>query len=125
VQTYFAVVAGGAIGSVFRYSLSTYVYSLLGQPRFPFANFVINLSGSFLIGILVQLFDTGVLVSPVLRIALISGVLGGYTTFSSFSFETIALLRDGLWLLALINAVGSVLLGVAACWAGIRLAQMI
>ena len=65
------------------------------------------------------------LVSPTVRVAVLTGVLGGYTTFSSFSLETLALLRDGEVWLAGLNAVGSVLLGLAAVWAGVRLAQSI
>ena len=63
------------------------------------------------------------IVSPTVRVALLTGVLGGYTTFSSFSFETLSLLRNGEWLLAAVNALGSVALGLIAVWAGMRLAQ--
>jgi CrcB protein len=70
------------------------------------------------------LFEARLLVSPAMRIALLTGVLGGYTTFSSFSFETYALLRDGEVLRGILNAAGSVLLGLAAVWLGIRLAQL-
>jgi fluoride exporter len=69
------------------------------------------------------LFEARVLVSPTVRAALLTGVLGGYTTFSSFSFETFSLLRDGEMWLALVNALGSVLLGLVAVWMGARLAQ--
>ncbi len=118
------VLLGGAIGTGCRYGLSSLVYSLIERPNFPYANFIINISGSFIIGFLAELFDQGLLASPTLRVALFTGLLGGYTTFSSFSFETFLLLRDGEWFRAIFNAAGSVLLGLMAVWAGIRLAQL-
>lgn len=122
---YLAVLAGGAFGTALRYSLSTLIYSRIEQPTFPYANLVINVSGSFMIGLLAELFDTRMLISPALRVAVLTGILGGYTTFSSFSFETYELLRDGeLWRGAL-NASASVLLGLAAVWAGVRIAQLL
>jgi CrcB protein len=125
------VLIGGALGTGCRYGLSLFVQSLSssqnadGKTPFPYATFLINVSGSFVIGLLAELFDSKVPVSPVVRAALLTGVLGGYTTFSSFSLETLALLRDGSWLPAFINAVGSVLLGLLAVWLGVRLAQML
>lgn len=122
----FWVLLGGAFGTGCRYGLSNFVYAyVFKKPTFPYANFIINVSGSFIIGLLAELFETRVLASPTMRAALLTGVLGGYTTFSSFSFETFSLLRDGEWLLAAINAVGSVTLGLIAVWAGVRLAQFI
>lgn len=121
---YLAVLAGGALGTGLRYSLSTFIYSTIARPTFPYANLVINISGSFMIGLLAELFDSRALVSPTVRVAVLTGILGGYTTFSSFSFETYELLRDGeIWRGAL-NASGSVLLGLAAVWAGVRIAQL-
>jgi CrcB protein len=118
------VLLGGALGTGCRYWLSTFVYSVIEKPSFPYANFIINVSGSFIIGILAELFDARVLISPTVRAALLTGVLGGYTTFSSFSLETFALLRDGEMWLALVNALGSVLLGLMAVWMGVRLVQL-
>jgi CrcB protein len=118
------VLLGGAVGTGCRYWLSTFVYSVVEKPSFPYANFIINVSGSFIIGILAELFEAQVLVSPTMRAALLTGVLGGYTTFSSFSLETFSLLRDGETWLALVNAFGSVLLGLVAVWMGARLAQL-
>jgi CrcB protein len=118
-----AVLLGGAVGTGFRYGLSTFIYSLVEKPSFPYANFIINVSGSFVIGLLAELFDTRVLVSPTVRVALLTGVLGGYTTFSSYSFETFSLVRDGEMWLAALNALGSVALGLVAVWLGVRLAQ--
>ena len=121
---YLAVLAGGAFGTGLRYSLSTLIYSTIREPTFPYANLVINVSGSFMIGLLAELFEARLLVSPTIRIAILTGILGGYTTFSSFSFETYALLRDGELWRGILNASASVLLGLAAVWLGIRLAQL-
>jgi fluoride exporter len=118
-----AVLVGGAVGTGFRYFISTFIYSRVKQPGFPYANLFINVSGSFIIGLLAEWFDTRMPVSPTLRVALLTGVLGGYTTFSSFSFETFSLIRDGQAWLALLNAAGSVTLGLIAVWLGVRLAQ--
>ncbi len=119
------IMLGGALGTGCRYWLSTFVYSLVEKPSFPYANFIINVSGSFIIGFLAELFEARALVSPTIRAALLTGVLGGYTTFSSFSFETFSLLRDGGKWLAILNALGSVALGLIAVWIGVRLAQLI
>ncbi|MCI0488181.1 MAG: fluoride efflux transporter CrcB [Blastocatellia bacterium] len=123
MQKILLVVLGGAFGTGFRYLLSSLIYSFVKEPSFPYANLVINVSGSFLIGLLAELFEARLLVSPSMRVALLTGVLGGYTTFSSFSFETYSLLRDGETGFALLNVSMSVVLGLAAVWAGIRVAQ--
>ncbi|HSB08850.1 MAG TPA: fluoride efflux transporter CrcB [Blastocatellia bacterium] len=122
---YLSVLAGGALGTGLRYSLSTLIYSVVKEPTFPYANLVINVSGSLMIGILAELFESRLLISPTIRVALLTGVLGGYTTFSSFSFETYALLRDGETWRGILNAVASVVLGLAAVWAGVKLAELL
>ena len=122
---YIAVLAGGALGTGLRYSISSLIYSAIKDPDFPYANLVINVSGSFLIGLLAELFETRVLVPPTVRIAVFTGLLGGYTTFSSFSFETYALLRDGEIWRGILNAAASVVLGLTAVWLGVRIAQLI
>ena len=122
---YLSVLAGGALGTGLRYSLSTLIYSIIKEPTFPYANLVINVSGSLMIGILAELFETRLLIAPTIRVALLTGVLGGYTTFSSFSFETYALLRDGEMWRGILNAVASVVLGLTAVWLGVRIAQLI
>lgn len=119
------VLAGGAAGTGFRYFLSSLIYSKVRQPTFPYANLIINVSGSFLIGLLAELFEARLLVSPTTRIALLTGVLGGYTTFSSFAFETFSLVRDGQMGLAALNVSASMVLGLGAVWLGIRLAQLL
>ena len=115
---------GGAFGTGCRYGLAMLVNTRLGEPAFPYAHLIINVSGSFLIGLLAELFETRLPEARTVRVALVTGVLGGYTTFSSFSLETWTLLHSGKPELAVVNAAGSVLMGLGAVWAGIRLAQL-
>ena len=118
------VLLGGALGTGCRFGLSNVVNSWLQQPTFPYANLIINVSGSLIIGLLAELFETRILVSPTLRAAVFTGILGGYTTFSAFSLETFSLLRNGQAWLGLLNAGGSVILGLTAVWLGMRLAHL-
>lgn len=119
------VLLGGAIGTGCRFGVTNLVAATMGWRQFPYATFLINITGSFAIGFLAQLFDGRVAVSPELRAALIVGVLGGYTTFSSFSLETLNLLRDGAWMQALLYPVASVVLGLIAVWGGVQAARLI
>lgn len=114
------VMLGGAVGAGLRYGLGAWVQTLSG-PSFPWSTFLINVSGSFLIGMVVRL-NLGGALSPEARLFLAVGVLGGYTTFSSFSYETLTLVQQGEWLKALLYALGSVVLGFAAVLLAYRLA---
>lgn len=119
------VLLGGALGTGCRFAVSNLVAATIGLRQFPVATFLINVSGSFLIGFLAEWFDARATVSPELRAAVLVGILGGYTTFSSFSLETLNLLRDGAWQKALLYPMGSVLLGLLAVWCGVQLARWI
>lgn len=119
------VLLGGAVGAGCRYGLALWVSEWLNHPRFPAGTLVINLLGSFVIGLLAELFRLQVLTSPELRLALITGVLGGFTTFSAYSLENLALLREGAPWLAATYAIGSVAGGLLCAWAGMRLAQLL
>jgi CrcB protein len=125
MRTLILVMLGGAFGTGLRYSLSSLVHLAVKQPKIPLATFIVNLSGSFLIGLLVEAFASRFPVSPSARATVLVGILGGYTTFSSFSFETFSLIREGDFWLAALNVSASVLLGLAAVWAGMRFAQVI
>jgi CrcB protein len=120
-----AVALGGAIGSVLRFVISTAATNRFG-PGFPMGTFAINVTGSFAIGVVAELALTRAFgVSAEVRTFLVVGILGGYTTFSSFTLESLNLLRDGAPLTALGYSVGSVVLGVIAAYAGLVVARMV
>src|SRR5574342_305604 len=96
------VCLGSALGGGARYLLSLAALRLLG-PSFPYGTLVVNLVGSFLLGLLMHLALETTLVSPSLRIFLTTGVLGGLTTYSTFNYETLSLASEGDWQLAVIN----------------------
>ena len=85
---------GGGIGAALRYRMTGSVYRILGT-TFPYGTLLVNVLGSILIGFCMAFFDERFVVQPALRLFLTIGVLGGFTTFSTFSYETIALLREG------------------------------
>jgi CrcB protein len=110
------VLAGGGIGSLVRY-LAALAINEHYDGRFPLATFLINVTGSFIIGLMLVLLDREDLLHPNLRPLLVTGFLGGYTTFSTFEWEILALGRSAPPM-ALIYAISSVLVGFMACWAG-------
>jgi CrcB protein len=118
------VFAGGGAGSVLRYAVGLWVEARTG-PGFPWGTFAVNLSGCFLIGVIATLADEHAWVTPAARLALVTGVLGGYTTFSAFGLETWQLVEDGRALYAAVNAAASVAAGVAAVVAGIALTRQL
>lgn len=118
MERYLLVMLGGALGAALRYGLGTWVQGLSG-PGFPWSTFLINLSGSFLIGLVLRLSLDGAL-SPEWRLFLTVGVLGGYTTFSTFSWETLTLVQQGEWAKAFLYVAGSVVLGFGLVWLAYR-----
>jgi CrcB protein len=116
-QVWLAV--GGAAGTLLRYWLNLLMTAWFGE-RLPWGTIVINISGSFLIGLLAALTEPGGrwMASSDIRLFLMVGVCGGYTTFSSFSLQTLILLQTGEPLRAAANVVGSVTLGLLAVWIG-------
>lgn len=117
MDRYLMVMLGGATGSLARYIISIAIMSRFG-PRFPLGTFAINVTGSFFIGLLMTLFTERPDLHPNWRILLVVGFLGGYTTFSSFEWETFGLMREGGKWLAALNVVGSVVFGYGAVWLG-------
>ena len=115
---------GGFLGAIARYGVSLWVGERWGR-SFPLGTFVINVSGSMLIGLLMPLLTERFIVNPHWRLLLVVGFLGAYTTFSTFEYETGALLKDGELLYAGLNVVLSVLVGFAALKLGEMLAKMI
>lgn len=116
------IAAGGALGTLLRYWINLFVVQILGE-ALPWGTIGINISGSFFIGLFAALTETGgYLVVPTdLRLFVLVGVCGGYTTFSSFSLQTLALLQAGEPQRAALNVIGSVTLCLLAVWVGYSL----
>lgn len=119
LQMYLAVAAGGALGTVSRYFLSGAVAGAFGE-TFPWGTLIINITGSFIIGFFGGLTgpDGRLLVSGTTRQFVMTGFCGGYTTFSSFSLQTLNLMNDGEWAAASGNVLGSVILCLLFVWLG-------
>lgn len=116
LKSYLLVGLGGMVGSVLRFAFgSLYLHHYPGL-KFPWATFLINLSGCFLIGLVAALTETSFHYNSGIRLLVISGFLGGFTTFSAFGLETLHLYKEGLTLLALLYAGGSVMLGCMMVW---------
>jgi CrcB protein len=114
------VAAGGAIGSVARYALSTFVLRATGT-LFPLGTFVVNAVGCLCFGVVVGAAEQRIALSPEARTFILAGVLGGFTTFSSYVFESAGLIRDGQMTAAIVNIAGQVVAGLAAFWIGAAL----
>jgi CrcB protein len=119
---YLLILAGGGAGSLARYIAGTAIMTRFGS-RFPMGTLVVNVTGSFLIGLIMTLLTERLPASTYWRPLLVIGFLGGYTTFSSFEWETYSAVRDGGFWLGLANVVASVTLGYAAVWLGALIAR--
>ncbi len=117
-----AIALGGAVGAALRWWVSTRVYAWLGQD-FPFGTLVVNVLGSFLMGLLVSILLERFSLDGIVRALLLIGFLGAFTTFSTFAMETVALLEQGAWFKAMLNASANVLLCVLATWLGLSLGR--
>jgi CrcB protein len=117
-----AVAAGGALGSVLRYLVSSWFVARVGS-ALPWGTFFINVSGSLAIGMVLQLAMSRTDFSPYLRLFFATGILGGYTTFSTYAFEIVLLMNTNLGFESAVYALGSVVAGVAAAYAGTLLAR--
>jgi len=116
---------GGFLGSVLRYLVGGWVHRLLDNPWFPYGTLVVNLVGCLVIGFLGGLADNRQVFSPESRLFVFIGILGGFTTFSSFAYETSAFLNDGQVVAASFNVGLQVLLGLVAVWIGGFLSRLL
>ena len=119
-----AIAVGGAFGAAGRFASSQWIYSLLGR-SFPYGTLFVNFVGSFLMGFLAILLIERVSAGPEIRAFLLIGFLGSFTTFSTFSLETINLFSNGESLKAFVNMLVSVFVCVTACWLGMILGRQI
>ena len=117
MDRYLVVLAGARLGGLTRYVAGTWIMAKYGG-RFPLGTFIINVTGSFLVGVLMTLFTERLQPHPNWRLFLVVGILGGYTTFSSFEYETYQAVRDGARWMGMLYVVGSVLLGYLGVWLG-------
>ena len=124
MMTFLVITLGAAVGANLRYAVSTWAAQRWGI-AFPYGTMLINVIGSFAIGLIMVLATTRIPLSVPWRLLLVTGFLGGFTTFSSFSYETYGLLISGSWLEASLNIAGSVGLGMIGVFLGAGLARLI
>jgi CrcB protein len=115
---YFMVGLGGCLGAILRFWLGGWVSNRMGS-RFPWGTFVINITGSFLIGLVLTLLTEKTHWSPNWRYLIPIGFIGGYTTFSTFEYETLRSFQDGEILIASLNVTLSVFVGFISVWCGV------
>ena len=120
MERYLVVLAGAGLGGVARYVAGTWIMAKYGG-RFPMGTLVINVTGSFLIGFLMTMLNER-MPHPYWRLFLVIGILGGYTTFSSFEYEIFQSVRDGSRWIGMLYMTGSVAFGYAGVWLGALLA---
>lgn len=119
---YLLVLIGGGTGALARYAAASAIMTRFGG-TFPLGTWVINVTGSFLIGFLMTMLTERFQLDPAWRLLLVVGFLGGYTTFSSFEWETYTAVREGALWTGMLNVGASVMAGYAAVWLGALLAQ--
>ena len=124
LSNYLIIGFGGFLGAVTRYIVALWIGQRWGR-TFPLGTFVVNVSGSFLISLFMSLFTERFMVNPQLRLFLVIGFLGAYTTFSTFEYETGNLVKDGEWSIALANVILSVIAGFVALKFGESIAKSI
>jgi len=119
-----AIAVGAAIGANLRYSLSIWAAQRWGA-SFPYGTLIVNVIGSFAIGVVLVLATTRLNLSDPARLLIVTGLLGGFTTFSSLSFETYSLITNGSWLAAGIYVISSFGLGIASVFLGAGIARLL
>ena len=124
MRTAVGIAVAGAVGALARYAVEGFVSRRMSG-AFPWGTLIVNVTGAFVLGFLFTLFADRLLTPPWLRSTLLIGFLGGYTTFSTLSLETLRLFQDGAHLLALANGAGSLVAGLVAVYTGIVLGRWI
>lgn len=119
-----AVGSGGFLGAVFRYLISVFAQSKFPDSKFPYGTVAANLIGCLLIGFLAGLFELKSWGNPEFRLFIFVGILGGFTTFSTFSHETFLLWENGKMLLSLLNVGVQLVFGLAFVWVGYQLTKL-
>ncbi|WP_437684030.1 fluoride efflux transporter CrcB [Sorangium sp. So ce131] len=124
MERWFWIGLGGAVGTLARYGVSTWCQQRFGV-GFPYGTLAVNVVGSFLLGVIMQVAAMSELLSPTLRLGLSTGVMGGFTTYSSFNYETIKLVQNEAWMAGVANVVitvaGCLIAGVMGMIAAKRL----
>lgn len=121
-QKYLVLCVAGACGTLSRYWIGGFVQRLAGE-GFPLGNFIVNLSGCLLFGLVYAMVENRSGLPGDLRLYVLTGFMGAYTTFSSYMFESVALMQHGQWLAASANIVGQTVLGVACVVAGLAIGR--
>lgn len=124
MRTIIGVGLAGAMGALSRYGLEGLV-SARFQGSFPSGTFLVNVTGSFVLGFIFVVLTERVTASADLRTSLTVGFVGAYTTFSTFSFETVRLIEDGAWSTAALNVAATVAFGLIAMWCGLSLGRAV
>ena len=122
-MNWIAIAIGGALGAMARYGVSTLVFDASAQ-RFPYATLSVNVLGSFAMGFLFVIIAEKAMLPPVMRSMLMVGFLGAFTTFSTFSLDALGLWQNGHLLMALVYALGTVVLCLAAVGLGVWLTRL-
>jgi len=125
LPSFLIVAIGGALGSAFRYLFGTWVQALSSSIDFPYGTLAVNLLGCFVIGFLAQLAEARGAFNSEARLFVFIGILGGFTTFSSFANDSVNMLREGDPLNALANVGANVILGLILVWLGRTVAYWI
>ena len=122
MQKYLLIALGGALGSIARYWVGSTISGRMGM-KFPYGTLVVNLTACIVIGFTLTYLGNRLEISPAWRFLIPVGFIGAYSTFSTFEWETLSTMRSGAFTLAALYAGGSVVLGLAAAWCGMALAE--
>jgi fluoride exporter len=124
VERFLLICLGGAVGTGLRYLTSGVAARWLGAD-FPYGTFLVNIAGSFLIGVIQEVGTTSLLISDTTRLFLAVGIMGGMTTYSSFSYETVRLAQSGAWAQAWLNVLVTTAICLGLCFLGIAVGKLI